>query len=76
MADSGTLCYVGNLALGEVLMEEPGQLLWQDTVPAGQHKKYNKEKPRASQGKVSTGIHLAQVRVDQTGPVHITHWQI
>ena len=43
-------------------MEALGQLLCQDRVPAGEHKKHDKEHPRSGQGKLPIGIQLAQVR--------------
>ena len=58
-AGSRTHWHAQNLALGEVLMEEPGQLHWQDTAPVGEYKNHNREQPRTGQREIPTIIHMA-----------------
>ena len=47
-------------------MEECGQLLCQDTVPAGECKNHDREQPRPGQVMIPTSMHLAQVG-DESG---------
>ena len=77
-AGSWTHWHAQSPALGEVLMEEPGQLLWQDTDPAGKHKKHDRKQPRKGHGKLHTGIQLVRPEggQDQAETVYVIHWQI